>query len=132
MTFRTIFLGIGLSAFTSTLSTIYTFKPQNASVSQLFCLIIAYVLGTAMHCKCCATCFIALVTDAFFLQLSSLDMASGAGSTPVRSTLRVSNVCEHLALRVRAHSHCRTHGYRYYGFDCVSSGSSHGSHCGTG
>ena len=31
------------------LATIYTFKPQNASVSQLFCLIIAYVLGTAMH-----------------------------------------------------------------------------------
>lgn len=30
------------------LSTIYTFKPQNATVSQLFCLIIAYVIGTAM------------------------------------------------------------------------------------
>lgn len=27
-TFRTVFLGIGLSAFTSVLSTIYTFKPQ--------------------------------------------------------------------------------------------------------
>ncbi|VDC07714.1 unnamed protein product [Peniophora sp. CBMAI 1063] len=48
-TFRSIFLGIGLSAFTSVLATIYTFKPQNASVSQLFCLIIAYVLGTGMH-----------------------------------------------------------------------------------
>ncbi|KAH9924206.1 OPT oligopeptide transporter [Fomitopsis serialis] len=48
-TFRTLFLGVGLSAFGSVLSTIYTFKPQNASVSQLFCLIIAYVLGTAMH-----------------------------------------------------------------------------------
>ncbi|KAI0330064.1 OPT oligopeptide transporter [Cubamyces sp. BRFM 1775] len=48
-TFRAVFLGIGLSAFTSVLSTIYTFKPQNATVSQLFCLIIAYVLGTAMH-----------------------------------------------------------------------------------
>ncbi|KAI0819456.1 OPT oligopeptide transporter [Trametes gibbosa] len=48
-TFRTLILGIGLSAFTSVLATIYTFKPQNASVSQLFCLIIAYVLGTAMH-----------------------------------------------------------------------------------
>ncbi|KAJ7796192.1 OPT superfamily oligopeptide transporter [Mycena olivaceomarginata] len=45
ITFRSIFLGVGLSAF----PTIYTFKPQNASVSQLFCLIIAYVLGTAMH-----------------------------------------------------------------------------------
>ena len=48
-TFRTVFLGIGLSAFTSVLATIYTFKPQAASVSQLYCLIIAYVLGTAMH-----------------------------------------------------------------------------------
>ncbi|KAJ7581065.1 OPT oligopeptide transporter [Mycena floridula] len=49
VTFRAIFLGIGLSAFSAVLATIYTFKPQNASVSQLFCLIIAYVLGTAMH-----------------------------------------------------------------------------------
>ncbi|KAI1798399.1 OPT oligopeptide transporter, partial [Ganoderma leucocontextum] len=48
-TLRTVFLGIGLSAFTSVLATIYTFKPQNATVSQLFCLIIAYILGTAMH-----------------------------------------------------------------------------------
>ncbi|KAJ7086088.1 OPT oligopeptide transporter [Mycena belliarum] len=49
ITFRSVFLGVGLSAFASVLATIYTFKPQNASVSQLFCLIIAYVLGTAMH-----------------------------------------------------------------------------------
>ncbi|KAF7346573.1 hypothetical protein MSAN_01885400 [Mycena sanguinolenta] len=49
ITFRSIFLGVGLSAFSSVLATIYTFKPQNASVSQLFCLIVAYVLGTAMH-----------------------------------------------------------------------------------
>ncbi|SJL04672.1 related to OPT1-high-affinity glutathione transporter [Armillaria ostoyae] len=48
VTFRAIFLGFGLSAFSSVLATIYTFKPQNASVSQLFCLIIAYVLGTGM------------------------------------------------------------------------------------
>ncbi|KII95301.1 hypothetical protein PLICRDRAFT_34142 [Plicaturopsis crispa FD-325 SS-3] len=48
-TFRALFLGVGLSAFGAVLGTIYTFKPQNASVSQLFCLIIAYVLGTAMH-----------------------------------------------------------------------------------
>ncbi|THH26497.1 hypothetical protein EUX98_g7691 [Antrodiella citrinella] len=47
-TFRVVFLGIGLSVFSSVLATIYTFKPQNATVSQLFCLIIAYVLGTAM------------------------------------------------------------------------------------
>ncbi|KAK7435512.1 hypothetical protein VKT23_019634 [Stygiomarasmius scandens] len=49
ITFRSIFLGLGLSAFSAVLATIYTFKPQNATVSQLFCLIIAYVLGTAMH-----------------------------------------------------------------------------------
>ncbi|KAJ3509706.1 hypothetical protein NLJ89_g5072 [Agrocybe chaxingu] len=48
LTFRMVFLGVGLSAFSSVLGTIYTFKPQNATVSQLFCLIIAYVLGTAM------------------------------------------------------------------------------------
>ncbi|KAF8919170.1 OPT oligopeptide transporter protein-domain-containing protein [Mucidula mucida] len=47
-TFRLVFLGIGLSAFSAVLATIYTFKPQNASVSQLFCLIIAYVLGEGM------------------------------------------------------------------------------------
>lgn len=47
-TFRTAFLGVGLSAFSAVLATIYTFKPQNATVSQLFCLIIAYVLGTFM------------------------------------------------------------------------------------
>ncbi|TCD68164.1 hypothetical protein EIP91_011442 [Steccherinum ochraceum] len=47
-TFRVFFLGVGLSVFSSVLATIYTFKPQNATVSQLFCLIIAYVLGTAM------------------------------------------------------------------------------------
>ncbi|KAJ7067083.1 OPT superfamily oligopeptide transporter [Mycena amicta] len=40
VTFRSVFLGLGLSAFAS---------PQNATVSQLFCLIIAYVIGTAMH-----------------------------------------------------------------------------------
>ncbi|KAJ7784362.1 OPT oligopeptide transporter protein-domain-containing protein [Mycena metata] len=51
ITFRSIFLGFGLSAF-SAVTTIYTFKvceQETASVSQLFCLIIAYVLGTAMH-----------------------------------------------------------------------------------
>ncbi|KAK0210275.1 OPT oligopeptide transporter protein-domain-containing protein [Desarmillaria ectypa] len=48
VTFRVAFLGVGLSAFSSVLATIYTFKPQNATVSQLFCLIIAYVLGTSM------------------------------------------------------------------------------------
>ncbi|PPQ96839.1 hypothetical protein CVT26_006008 [Gymnopilus dilepis] len=48
LTFRALFLGVGLSAFSSVLGTIYTFKPQNASVSQLFCLIIAYILGIGM------------------------------------------------------------------------------------
>ncbi|KAI0700193.1 OPT oligopeptide transporter [Cytidiella melzeri] len=47
-TFRTVFLGVGLSIFSAVLATIYTFKPQNASVSQLFCLVIAYVLGETM------------------------------------------------------------------------------------
>jgi hypothetical protein len=66
LTFRTAFLGIGLSAFSSVslppashftilltlvkvLGTIYTFKPQNATVSQLFGLIIAYVLGEGKY-----------------------------------------------------------------------------------
>ncbi|KIJ36278.1 hypothetical protein M422DRAFT_261422 [Sphaerobolus stellatus SS14] len=48
-TFRLVVLGFGLSAFGAVLGTIYTFKPQNASVSQLFVLIIAYVFGTAME-----------------------------------------------------------------------------------
>ncbi|KAH7106538.1 OPT superfamily oligopeptide transporter [Auriculariales sp. MPI-PUGE-AT-0066] len=56
-TFRSIFLGIGLSAFGAVLATIYTFKPQNATVSQLFSLIIAYVLGTSMHSVMPATGF---------------------------------------------------------------------------
>ena len=68
MTFRVLFLGLGLSAFSSVsylkglkvhstqwglkvLGTIYTFKPQNATVSQLFCLIIAYVLGMGLSCE---------------------------------------------------------------------------------
>ncbi|KAF5371806.1 hypothetical protein D9758_003457 [Tetrapyrgos nigripes] len=49
ITFRSIFLGFGLSAFSSVLATIYTFKPQNNTVSQLFCLVLSYVLGTAMQ-----------------------------------------------------------------------------------
>ncbi|KAJ7872830.1 hypothetical protein B0H14DRAFT_3131471, partial [Mycena olivaceomarginata] len=39
----------GWVLITSKPATVYTFKPQNASVSQLFSLIIEYVLGTAMH-----------------------------------------------------------------------------------
>ncbi|EIW85265.1 OPT oligopeptide transporter, partial [Coniophora puteana RWD-64-598 SS2] len=49
LTFRFWFLGIGLSTFGSVLSEIYFWKPQNTTVSALFVLIIAYVLGVAMH-----------------------------------------------------------------------------------
>ncbi|EGN93492.1 hypothetical protein SERLA73DRAFT_64004, partial [Serpula lacrymans var. lacrymans S7.3] len=49
LTFRFWVLGIGLSTFGSVLSEIYFWKPQNATVTALFQLIIAYVLGNAMH-----------------------------------------------------------------------------------
>ncbi|KAH7915991.1 OPT oligopeptide transporter protein-domain-containing protein [Hygrophoropsis aurantiaca] len=49
LTFRFWFLGIGLATFGSVLSEIYYWKPQGATVSALFQLIIAYVLGNAMH-----------------------------------------------------------------------------------
>ncbi|EGO23267.1 hypothetical protein SERLADRAFT_450912 [Serpula lacrymans var. lacrymans S7.9] len=49
LTFRFWVLGIGLSIFGSVLSEIYFWKPQNATVSNLFQLIVAYVLGNAMH-----------------------------------------------------------------------------------
>ncbi|EPQ52747.1 OPT oligopeptide transporter [Gloeophyllum trabeum ATCC 11539] len=48
MTFRFWFLGLGLATFGSVLSEIYWWKPQNATVSALFQLIISYVLGRAM------------------------------------------------------------------------------------
>jgi hypothetical protein len=47
-TFRTWFLGFGLSAFGSVLSTIYFFKPQALSVSTIFLGCISYVLGEMM------------------------------------------------------------------------------------
>nr|XP_019002537.1 uncharacterized protein I203_05020 [Kwoniella mangroviensis CBS 8507]OCF65998.1 hypothetical protein I203_05020 [Kwoniella mangroviensis CBS 8507] len=46
--FRFWFLGAGLACFGAVLAEIYYFKPQNASVSALFQLIIAYVLGNLM------------------------------------------------------------------------------------
>jgi hypothetical protein len=49
LTFRFWVLGCGLSAFGAVLSEIYYWKPQNASVSPLFQLIIAYVLGNAVR-----------------------------------------------------------------------------------
>ncbi|WWD01467.1 OPT family small oligopeptide transporter [Kwoniella sp. B9012] len=48
LTFRFWFLGAGLACFGAVLAEIYYFKPQNASVSALFQLIIAYVLGNLM------------------------------------------------------------------------------------
>ncbi|KAI5116279.1 hypothetical protein M0805_005888 [Coniferiporia weirii] len=48
-TFRTLVLGIGLSAFGGVLAEIYYFKPQTVLVSTMFLAIIAYVLGLAME-----------------------------------------------------------------------------------
>ncbi|KAF2665474.1 OPT superfamily oligopeptide transporter [Microthyrium microscopicum] len=47
-TFRTWFLGIGLSVFGGTLATIYYFKPQTVVISTVFLAVISYVLGEAM------------------------------------------------------------------------------------
>ncbi|KZT63319.1 OPT superfamily oligopeptide transporter [Daedalea quercina L-15889] len=49
VTFRSIFLGIGFSAFGAVLAQIYYFKPQNLSVSALLLLILSFALGNAMH-----------------------------------------------------------------------------------
>ncbi|KAH0016956.1 hypothetical protein KCU80_g18431, partial [Aureobasidium melanogenum] len=48
LTFRTWFLGIGLSIFASVLQEIFYFKPQTIFVSLVFLTVIAYVLGDAM------------------------------------------------------------------------------------
>ncbi|MCJ1312805.1 hypothetical protein MMC25_006481 [Agyrium rufum] len=48
-TFRMWFLGLGLSLFGSTLSTIYYFKPQTVYVSVIFLTIIGYILGEALE-----------------------------------------------------------------------------------
>ncbi|KAH0163161.1 OPT superfamily oligopeptide transporter, partial [Aureobasidium melanogenum] len=48
LTFRTWFLGIGLSIFASVLQEIFYFKPQTIFVSLVFLTVVAYVLGDAM------------------------------------------------------------------------------------
>ncbi|KAG9318820.1 OPT oligopeptide transporter protein-domain-containing protein [Chiua virens] len=48
-TFRSFFLGLGLSAFGGSLAEIYYFKPQTVSVSLMFLAIVSYVLGYAME-----------------------------------------------------------------------------------
>ncbi|KZP23288.1 OPT superfamily oligopeptide transporter [Athelia psychrophila] len=48
-TFRSFFIGIGLSAFGGVLAEIYYFKPQTVLVSTLFLAIIAYVIGILME-----------------------------------------------------------------------------------
>ncbi|KAI6120172.1 OPT oligopeptide transporter [Pisolithus croceorrhizus] len=44
-TFRSVFIGLGLSAFSSALAEIYYFKPQTLTVSPMFLAIISYVIG---------------------------------------------------------------------------------------
>lgn len=49
ITFRSIFLGLGFSAFGAVLAQIYYFKPQTLTVSQLLLLILSYWFGNALH-----------------------------------------------------------------------------------
>ncbi|KAF2401938.1 OPT superfamily oligopeptide transporter [Trichodelitschia bisporula] len=48
-TFRTWFLGIGLSTFGGVLATIYYFKPQQVVVSTVFVAVVSYVLGLGLE-----------------------------------------------------------------------------------
>lgn len=48
-TFRSFFIGLGLSCFGGVLAEIYYFKPQTVLVSLMFLAIISYVLGIAME-----------------------------------------------------------------------------------
>ncbi|KAF8843576.1 OPT superfamily oligopeptide transporter [Paxillus ammoniavirescens] len=48
-TFRSFFIGLGLSAFGASLAEIYYFKPATVFVSLMFLAIIAYVIGFAME-----------------------------------------------------------------------------------
>ncbi|KAF8271274.1 OPT oligopeptide transporter [Lactarius quietus] len=48
-TFRSFFIGFGLSAFGGVLAEIYYFKPQTILVSTMFIAIVGYVLGIAME-----------------------------------------------------------------------------------
>ncbi|KAF7799543.1 hypothetical protein EIP86_010780 [Pleurotus ostreatoroseus] len=49
ISFRTIILGLGFSAFGAVLAQIYYFKPQTLNVSTLFLLILSYWFGNGMH-----------------------------------------------------------------------------------
>ncbi|KAI0306821.1 OPT oligopeptide transporter protein-domain-containing protein [Multifurca ochricompacta] len=48
-TFRSFFIGIGLSTFGSVLAEIYYFKPQTIFVSTMFLAIISYLIGISME-----------------------------------------------------------------------------------
>ncbi|KAG6815812.1 hypothetical protein H0H87_011143 [Tephrocybe sp. NHM501043] len=48
-TFRMWFLGLGLACFGAVLGQIFYFRPQTVTVSQLFLLIISYMLGKVME-----------------------------------------------------------------------------------
>ncbi|KAI0066210.1 OPT superfamily oligopeptide transporter [Artomyces pyxidatus] len=48
-TFRSFFIGIGLSAFGGVLAEIYYFKPQTVLVSTMFLAIISYIIGIFME-----------------------------------------------------------------------------------
>ncbi|KAF8055167.1 peptide transporter MTD1 [Lyophyllum atratum] len=48
-TFRTSFLGLGLSCFGAVLGQIFYFRPQTVFVSQLFIQIIGYILGKVLE-----------------------------------------------------------------------------------
>ncbi|TLD29496.1 putative phospholipid-transporting ATPase [Venturia nashicola] len=47
-TFRMWFLGIGISVFAGTITTINTFKPQSVHIHLVFIAAISYIFGTAM------------------------------------------------------------------------------------
>ncbi|KAI0918718.1 hypothetical protein AcV5_002635 [Taiwanofungus camphoratus] len=49
VTFRTLFLGLGFSAFGAVLAQIYYFKPQTLNVSVLLLLVLSYWFGNGMH-----------------------------------------------------------------------------------
>ncbi|GBE83823.1 OPT oligopeptide transporter [Sparassis crispa] len=49
ITFRSVLLGLGFSAFGAVLAQIYYFKPQTLSVSRLLLLILTYWFGSGMH-----------------------------------------------------------------------------------
>ncbi|KAI0732699.1 OPT oligopeptide transporter [Fomitopsis betulina] len=49
VTFRTLFLGFGFSAFGAVLAQIYYFKPQTINVSTLLLMILTYWIGNGLH-----------------------------------------------------------------------------------